>query len=268
MRGSSNKHSSLGSDLGRIAQRRMEGRLSGSSISAEAREGLRALATKPVGRSSGKPARRASPPEEETTTRKQGAKTPKRPDKVQIIIPTIETGVITVTVRGMNTLIMHKWDEKSTRQIEEKQQGKANRGRGQRDPKAEWNAARYVIGKRDCVPALSFKNAMVAAASFLPDVTKTLLKGAIFVQGDFLPIRYRGKEPIFRKDMVRIGGMSKTADVRYRPEYPNWEVDLDIEFDSSVISAEQVVNLVARAGFNVGVGEWRPTHGRFRVVRS
>ncbi len=192
-----------------------------------------------------------------------------KPEKVKIFIPPIETGVLKCRVQGMNSLIMHAWNVKSIRQIEEKQQMKAKAGRVKRDPKAEWHAARYLDDRgRDCVPALSFKNAIVAAASFLPDVTKTLLKGAIFIRGQLLPISFKGRTPVFRKDMVRIGGMSKTADVRYRPEYPRWQIDLEIEFDNTVISAEQVVNLVARAGFNVGVGEWRPQFGRFRVVRT
>lgn len=196
-------------------------------------------------------------------------------DEVKITVPNIQVGVITAKVAGTQPLIMHAWDTKSKRQIEEKQQKKANRTREARNPDAEWNAARYLDSKgRDCIPARHFKNAMVEAATFLPDVTKKLIKGAIYVQGDLIPIEYDGVRagrsivPHKREDMVRIGGMSKTADIRYRPMYPNWTVSVTIEFDTSAFSAEQVVNLLNRAGFNVGVGEWRPTFGRFRVVKS
>jgi hypothetical protein len=191
------------------------------------------------------------------------------PEEKQISIPTIEIGVITVTVIGTENLIMHAWDVKSKRQIAEKQQKKAGKPREARDPVAEYNAARYIDSKgRDCVPARSFKNAIVEAATFLPDVTKKLIKGAIYVKGDLLPIKHNAKKPPMREDMVRIGGMSKVADIRYRPEYVDWSVELTVEFDTSVFSAEQVVSLVNRAGFNVGVAEWRPTFGRFRVSRS
>ncbi len=190
-----------------------------------------------------------------------------------INVPSIAIGVVPATVLGNSDLIMHAWDVKSKRQIEDKQQKKASRGqREARDPEAEYLAARYVDSKGlECIPARHFKNAMVGAATFLPDVTQKLIKGAVYVQGDLLPIlSARTGKPLKsqrRDDMVRIGGMSKTADVRYRPAYVDWKVDLKIEFDSSVFSVEQVINLLNRAGFNVGVGEWRPTYGRFHVAR-
>ena len=37
-----------------------------------------------------------------------------------------------------------------------------------------------------------------------------------------------------------------------------WEADLTVEFDADTITAESVVNLLDRAGRQVGVGEGRP----------
>lgn len=213
---------------------------------------------------------------DEEDTKKKGKKakvTAPKSTTVEIItIPPIKVGVIPCVVHGTEPLIMHAWDVKSKRQIEEKQQKKAGRGqREARDPQAEYNAARYVDSKgRDCIPARHFKNSMIESATFLDDVTKKEIKGAIYVKGDLLPILdMKGKpmKPQMRDDMVRIGGMSKVADIRYRPMYPNWQVKLEIEFEQSVFSPEQVINLLNRAGFHVGVGEWRPTFGRFAVAR-
>jgi len=59
------------------------------------------------------------------------------------------------------------------------------------------------------------------------------------------------------------------ADIRYRPEFDPWSVDLEIKYNAAVLSAEQIVNLVNLAGFSVGVGDWRPeksgTHGTFHI---
>ena len=68
--------------------------------------------------------------------------------------------------------------------------------------------------------------------------------------------------------MVRIGMGS--ADVRYRPEYPNWKATLIIEFNEGMVSLEQIHQMVSAAGYGVGVGEMRPERtkfgfGRFRI---
>src|SRR3546814_17616345 len=77
-------------------------------------------------------------------------------------------------------------------------------------------------------------------------------------------------EPRPREDMVRVG--MGTADIRYRPEFPEWSILAAIKFNDSVISAEQIANLLSTAGFAIGIGEWRPERkgqfGRFTVSSS
>jgi hypothetical protein len=71
--------------------------------------------------------------------------------------------------------------------------------------------------------------------------------------------------------MVRIA--MGTADIRYRGEFKKWMCEITVNFDASMLSAEQVYNLFNRAGFAVGVGERRPEkegagYGRFHVATS
>lgn len=72
-------------------------------------------------------------------------------------------------------------------------------------------------------------------------------------------------EPRMRTDMVRVGMGS--ADVRYRPEYVNWMAELTIEFNSGVLSLDQIYQLVKAAGYGCGVGEMRPEKGKFNYGR-
>lgn len=93
----------------------------------------------------------------------------------------------------------------------------------------------------------------------------TVIRGALFVEGDLLPLKFKSCN--MREDMVRVG--MGTADLRYRPEYTDWSVDLTIEYNSNVLQAEQVLNLIRLAGFSVGICEWRPEKngdfGRFDI---
>ena len=112
---------------------------------------------------------------------------------------------------------------------------------------------------------------MLDVTAFLNGVTKKRVKGAIFVSGDLLPILDANNKPMrptMRTDAVRVGGFKKTAMMRYRPEYKDWRVVMTIRFDTGAFTAEQVVSLLNRAGFNVGVGEYRPEFGAFRVVKE
>ena len=58
----------------------------------------------------------------------------------------------------------------------------------------------------------------------------------------------------------------------YRPEFQEWAMTLQLEFDSQALSQENILNLIERAGFGVGLGEWRPEkggeYGRFSVDRE
>ena len=70
-----------------------------------------------------------------------------------------------------------------------------------------------------------------------------------------------------REDTVRVGAGS--TDLRYRPEFRNWSMILNFEFDAQALTQPTILNLVQRAGFGVGLGEWRPEkggeYGRFEV---
>ena len=63
-----------------------------------------------------------------------------------------------------------------------------------------------------------------------------------------------------------------SADLRYRPEITNWSTTLRISYDKALTSPEQIASLFLRAGYSVGVGDWRPEKdgdfGRFTVAEG
>jgi hypothetical protein len=190
----------------------------------------------------------------------------------EIKIPALNIQRMKVKVRGLSPVIMHAWDPKAGRQILDKQMGAAKLKKQPKDPHADFMAARYIIEGVDCIPANSFKKSIVTAGTFT-DMFKTHLNMCLFIRGNKGNGQYveiKGTEPTMRQDMVRIGGASKTADVRFRPEYTEWEAEFVVEFNATMLTAAQVFNLINIAGFSCGVGEWRPQkggeYGRFELA--
>jgi hypothetical protein len=56
--------------------------------------------------------------------------------------------------------------------------------------------------------------------------------------------------------------------VRTRPIFRFWQALVSLEYEDSLLDAEQVVGFATRAGFEVGMGDWRPRYGRFQVERE
>ena len=111
-------------------------------------------------------------------------------------------------------------------------------------------------GARFGFPATGFKQCAIMGAYRLgADIKTTVAKAAIIIPCEYIEIK--GKAVTMREDMVKVGGVSKVADIRYRAQIEDWEADIPVKFCSSVMSLEQVVNLFNMGGFACGVGEWR-----------
>jgi hypothetical protein len=195
-------------------------------------------------------------------------------------IPKPDKRVMPVTVKGKTPLIVHKFSEKARKQMAEKQAGAARMKKAPKVPEEEFRNALYVFRdnpKKYGLPAVSFKKAMVNACRHVDGMPMTVARGAFHVYGDGKGedgrdlVEIHGSEPVMRTDMVRLE--SGVADIRYRPEFTDWQCHLRIEFLNTSITVAEVANLLNVAGFAVGVGENRPeksgdTCGQFEVVMS
>jgi len=176
-----------------------------------------------------------------------------------------------VPIVGISPFVCHNFSEKSRRQMLDAQQGTKNVKRI-RDPQAEYETSFYRIYDEDGkarygFPTVGFKGATISAARvFDKSVTMTSLRQTLFFSG----VRTKGDPqtlteiigtPQMREDVVRLGGMARTADLRYRAEFEEWSATLDVAFVSSVISRDSVLSILDAGGLTVGIGEWRPEKG-------
>ncbi len=182
-------------------------------------------------------------------------------ETVRIHVEPIQTQEFILRIVGIAQLVVHKWGEKPIRDIEAKQRaGNTAKGRSKqrekRDPKAEYEASRYKMSKgKDGFPSCGIKASIVTAGQRFHKIDKVFLRGAFWVEGDLTPINAK---PVMERHTVRLSGINRSMDLRYRPVYKNWSMDIRISYDPDLIDPETIVNLANRAGRSVGIGEGRP----------
>ena len=187
-----------------------------------------------------------------------------------IKIATIITKKYRFGIIGTSPLIQHKWSEKGLAMLRMSAAERKKQPKVKRDP--EGDAAACVYQTEDGqvgIPLLAFKAALISAAHKDLGIEKTVVKKAFFVPcpdpNKVVPMT--ASDPIIREDIVTVG--TKQTDIRYRPEFREWKATINCEIDASMLTIEDILNLTNRAGFGVGICEWRPEHGgeygRFEV---
>lgn len=180
-----------------------------------------------------------------------------------IVIPTMEIGMMTVTLIGDSPLLCHRFSEKARKIMLDKQMGKASAGREKKDPQKDYEESLYKHPDGGYgFPTVAFKACAVRAAKAV-GIAMTDARAAFHIPGELVKIK--GK-PRMHEVVVRIPG---TTDIRHRGEFEKWSVDLTIRYNARALTPAQIVNLFNVGGFGTGVGEWRPErngqHGMFHV---
>ena len=181
---------------------------------------------------------------------------------------------MTITIEGLSSLIAHRFDEKARKMMMDKKMQKKSVGNREAcDPEQEFEQAKHkTLDGIDAIPAAALKKAICNAAHKDLGIEKTLVRKSVFIEAyddsGNIPIEF--DECVMREDKVKLS-LSAT-DIRFRPEYKGWSCSFQIKFDEEAIPMEALINLINRAGFGVGILEWRPQkdgdHGRFTVVET
>lgn len=199
-------------------------------------------------------------------------------EETAVVIPNVEIKTAVLKIVGDTPLIMHKWSEKAKKEILDKQMKKAkSKGHDAKSPIEDFiNSMYWLEGEpeeptdeafneamkhnpRFGFPSVAFKAAAVSAGYRLGVTQNKVSQNAAFhIDGEMVEIY---GAPTMREDMVRVGGISKTADIRYRAEFADWYAIIPIRYNAGQISLEQLANLFNLGGFACGVGEWRVEKG-------
>ena len=175
-------------------------------------------------------------------------------------------------VIGDTPLITHAWSEKAKREMLQKQAKATRAGREARNPEEDFVSSLYEMGKGVFgFPATGVKNCILSAAHKDKGVARSVVLGALWVDAEMVRtrpalagaicdmplVRIHGSKPEMREDMVKIGGMTKTANLAYRAQFSVWGLLITGRINSSVVTPEQLAFLVQESGIASGLGEWR-----------
>lgn len=200
-----------------------------------------------------------------------------------IEIPKLNLQTTVIHIVGDTPLIVHKWSEKAKKEIRDKQMKKATTKKEAKDPVSDFIDTIYWLdketapkentqeafieaiqnGARVGFPATGFKEAAIMGAYRSgADIKTTVARAAMIIPSEFIEIKGNGgpltlEDIEMREDMVKVGGISKVADIRYRAAFTNWSADIPVRINVNVLSMEQVFSLFQLGGFACGVGEWR-----------
>lgn len=123
---------------------------------------------------------------------------------------------------------------------------------------------RDAAGARFGFPVTAIKKAAIASA-YRNEMSKdkVSLQGAFFLEGDgenqLVEIK-TDSIPSIRQDNVKVG--MGTADIRYRPQFERWSIDLVVHYNKNgKLKIGDIFNIINLGGQTNGIGEWRIERG-------
>jgi hypothetical protein len=200
-----------------------------------------------------------------------------------VVITPPDIRIIQLQIEGTSPLVINKFSAKAKEIMMATQMAgstaKSRKNREAKDFEDLFNGARHVSTEGwDGIHAASFRNAAISACRAAGFVM-TKAKLAIFVEpdgfdaDDMTPlVRITQGEPQMVVSPCR--NSTGVIDLRPRPTYFPWGAELKIKYDAGILTDSDVVNLIARVGMQVGIGEGRPDskqsagvgNGLFRIV--
>lgn len=207
--------------------------------------------------------------------------------EVEVKLPEIDFKTVEITLYGTSPLVTHPFPLKAMKQIEDKQMGVAKTTRHDirqpwkdlgeslywlTEPPAEFTEESITTAMNEGA-VFGFHVGGVKDSAISAAVRRGLIKNAPMARGLFrilgtkqdylykkncLAIKST-QPPVMRKDCLST--FSSGADMRYRPQFDEWSIDVTIEYDAGAITLEQLLMWFKLGGFACGLGENRAEKG-------
>lgn len=189
-------------------------------------------------------------------------------------------------IRGTAPLVINKFSAKAKQEMIDKQmagsQAKKGKKREAKNFDECFEQARHVSTDGwDGIPASGIRKAMIGACR-LVNFKMTIAKMSVFVEADGIdadegtPLVKIISENPPEKHIGYTRNATGVCDIRARPMWRQWGAKVRLKFDADQFSAQDVANLLARVGVQVGLCEGRPDSkestgmgwGTFEIVQD
>jgi hypothetical protein len=174
---------------------------------------------------------------------------------------------IQVRIVGTAPLMQNAFPKKAMDMMKAKMAAGSTAKKGQkrdaRDFDADFKQAQHVSQDGwNGIPASALRNACIDVCRMV-GFKMTHAKLSVFVEADGLdandgtPLVKLDAGAPERVDMA-VRNQTGVADIRIRPLWRKWAANVTLRYDADQFTASDVLNLLARAGMQVGIGEGRP----------
>ena len=174
---------------------------------------------------------------------------------------------LAVDIRGTTPLVVNRFSAKAMEIMRQTQEaGSTARSRKTREAKdfdALFEGAKHVSDDGwEGIHAAAFRNAAISACRACGfKMTHARLAFMVIADGfdrvDGAPL-VKLTEGVAEQWVAPTRNATGVIDLRCRPMYREWGATLRIRYDAGMLTDGDVVNLIARVGMQVGVGEGRP----------
>lgn len=173
---------------------------------------------------------------------------------------------VEITIHGTADLLFHRWNVEGL-----EAQGKAAKGSMSR--KSD-NIESYVYRNDDkeiCIPGEYLRQSIITAAKFRQDPRSPRKSAMDLVKAgivSLIPLANLGKTHWDYEHKCRVM-VQRAGITRTRPAIKSgWEATFELLINlPEYISMEMLNAMTSDAGRLVGIGDFRPTYGRFQVVK-
>jgi len=194
--------------------------------------------------------------------------------------------ILSLRIEGTTPYMQLRFSEKSQNAMMDKMKeggaAKSKNKRAARDFDMDFQQAQHraAEGGWNGIPASAFRNACIDACR-MAGFVMTRAKMSLFIEADGLDVvdatplvKIIGAKP--EMSVLPVRNATGVVDIRARAMWKTWKAVVRVKFDEDILKASDVVNLLDRAGQQVGIGEGRPFsknsngigYGTFRVTRE
>lgn len=189
-------------------------------------------------------------------------------DKLNVSINAPQFKTLVLEIVGTTPYCQNRFSKEAMdKMIKKHEAGSTERGKKVRDKKDFDRLCEAAIHRSRTgwagIPASAFRNAMISACRIV-GFKMTHAKLAVFVEADGFDVvdsvplvKITKGKPERQDHMTR--NATGVVDIRPRPFWKEgWRAILRIRYDSDMLTATDIANLLMRVGTQVGIGEGRP----------